>query len=370
MSNSVCRWGIMGAAMIARKNWKSIRNAENCTLTAVASRDVNRGQQFISDCQSHTPFAEPVEPMGDYDALLARDDIDAVYIPLPTALRKDWVIKAAQAGKHVLCEKPCGVTAADVREILSACEENNVQFMDGVMFMHSARLTRLREILAGGEAVGQLRRIATQFSFYAPDDWVQSNIRTSSELEPHGCLGDLGWYTIRIAMCALDGQMPERVAGRMLDERGQADSPNPVPVEFSGELFFAGGVSAGYYCSFQTENQEWLHISGTKGSIQIRDFVLPFFGSSSEIQVSQPRFEFKGCDFNMEEHTQRISVPEYSNSDAHSQETNMFREFGRLALSGKPDPTWGHWSLTTQQVLDACLHSARNGGELASPSEF
>ena len=370
MSNSSCRWGILGAATIARKNWKAIRNAENCTLVAVASRDIDRSRQFIAECQSHTPHAESVEALGSYDELLNRDDIDAVYIPLPTALRKEWVLKAAQTGKHVLCEKPCGVTAEDVRHMVAECEHNGVQFMDGVMFMHSRRIARLREILADGETVGRVRRICAQFTFCAPEDWVQSNIRTSSELEPHGSLGDLGWYTIRIAMCVMNGELPERVSGRMIDQRGQSDSESLVPIEFSGELFFADNVTAGYYCSFQTENQQWLHVSGSNGSAYIPDFVLPFFGSQSEIQLSHPQFEVKGCDFNMEEQSERIAINEYSNSDTNAQETNMFREFGRLALSGTPDPAWGQWSLKTQQVLDACLASARDGGTLMNPAEF
>ena len=369
MSNAPCRWGILGTATIARKNWQAIRLAENCTLAAVASRDLARSQQFIASCQSQVPFAEDVTAVGDYDALLARDDVDAVYIPLPTALRKEWVLKAARAGKHVLCEKPCSVTPADVREMIDACGQHNVQFMDGVMFMHSARLNRLREILAGGESIGQLRRIATQFSFCAPDDWVQSNIRTNSELEPHGCLGDLGWYNIRIVLCVMNGQLPKQVAGRMLAQRGRSDSPQPVPVEFSGELLFPGDVSASFFCSFQTEHQQWLHVSGSGGSLQISDFMLPDCGNRNAIELSQPKFEIFGCDFVMEKHTHDVFTNEYSNSMADSQETNLFREFGRLVQSGTPDPAWGRWSLATQRVLDACWQSAREGGVLIDVSD-
>src|SRR6188474_116084 len=139
MSTSTCRWGILGAAFIARKNWQAIRDAGNARLVAVASRDLARAQAFIAECQSSAPHPVVPEAMDSYEALLARSDIDAVYIPLPTGLRKEWVIRAAQAGKHVLIEKPAGCAAADVEEMIAVCERHRVQFMDGVMFMHGRR---------------------------------------------------------------------------------------------------------------------------------------------------------------------------------------------------------------------------------------
>src|SRR6516225_5821303 len=114
MSTAVCRWGILGTANIARKNWKAIRNAENSSLVAVASRDQERASQFIEECQATVPLTPKPAACGGYHQLLDRDDIDAVYVPLPTGIRKEWILKAAQAGKHVLCEKPCAVSSADL----------------------------------------------------------------------------------------------------------------------------------------------------------------------------------------------------------------------------------------------------------------
>ena len=108
---NLCRWGILSTAGIARKNWQAIHNSGNGTIVAVASRDAAKAQQFIDECQADVSFATAPEAIGGYDELLGRDDIDAVYIPLPTGLRKEWVIKAAQAGKHVMCEKPCAIHA-------------------------------------------------------------------------------------------------------------------------------------------------------------------------------------------------------------------------------------------------------------------
>ena len=139
MSEKKCRWGFLSAAWIGMKNWQSVALSGNGEIVAVASRDKAKAQAWIDECSSHVPFPNEPEAIEGYDSLLARDDIDAVYIPLPTGLRKDWIIKAAKAGKHVLAEKPCGVDLAEVEEIVSTCNEAGVQFMDGVMFMHSEK---------------------------------------------------------------------------------------------------------------------------------------------------------------------------------------------------------------------------------------
>ena len=362
MKTPICRWGILGAAGIARKNWQAISNASNCTLTAVASRDLSRCCEFIANCQRHVPFESPPRAYGSYEELIADDAVDALYIPLPTGVRKSWAIRAAEAGKHILLEKPAGTTIEDVREILAACEKNGVQFMDGVMFMHSQRMASMRAVLDDERNVGTIKRITSQFTFGAPDDFFAENIRIRSEMEPFGCLGDLGWYNIRFSLWAMNWQMPSKVVGHVLAEHQHPGSPAAVPTSFSGELFFDDGVSASFYCSFLTEIQQWANIGGTRGFISVPDFVLPRYGAEVQFELSRPVYNIVGCDFNMEEHTQRISVSEYSNSAANAQETNMFRHFAELALSGQSDYGWGEMTLKTQQVMEACLQSARKGG--------
>lgn len=359
MSEPICRWGILGTANIARKNWQAIRRAGNCTLAAVASRDLAKARQFIAECQSDVPFDPPPQACGSYAELLGRDDVDAVYLPLPTRVRREWAIRAAEAGKHVLIEKPAGATAADVEEILDACRRSGVQLMDGVMFMHSRRLARMRELLDDEQTVGEVRRIDSEFSFGAGEEFFATNIRTHSELEPLGCLGDLGWYNIRFVLWVMGWRMPERVCGHMLAEhrRGAA----PVPTEFSAELYYPGGVSAAFYCSFRAEIQQWANVSGTKGALYVPDFVVPYYGSEAAFDVSQPALKVVGCDFNMEPRCRRIAVAEYSNSSADAQEAAMFRNFAAAVHSGTLDPFWGEVTLKTQRVLDTCLQSAKQG---------
>jgi predicted dehydrogenase len=355
MSEKKLRWGILGTAEIARKNWKAIRNSGNSTVAGVASRDLGRARQFITECQSNAPMEPLPVAFGSYEELIGADNIKAVYIPLPTSIRKEWVIRAAEAGKHVLCEKPCATSVADLAEMLDACRKQNVQFMDGVMFMHSLRLASIREILNDQTTIGKIRRITSAFSFCAPDEFFTTNIRAKSDLEPHGCLGDLGWYCIRIALCATNGQLPRSVTGRILN-RGAG--PNDVPTEFLGELFFDNDVSAGFYCSFITAIEQWVQVAGIRGLLRVPDFVLPFFGNESAFEVTNSEFNISGCDFNMEAHQRRSLIPEYSNSHSNAQETNLFRNFADQVLSGRRDNAWPEVAFKTQQVMNACFDSA------------
>jgi len=301
------------------KNWQSVALSGNGVVVAVASRERAKAQAWIDECSAHVPFAEKPEAVEGYDALLARDDIDAVYIPLPTGVRTEWAIKAARAGKHVVCEKPCGVDVAEVEEILAACDEAGVQFMDGVMFMHSARLDALRKTLTDG-SIGELRRISSAFSFNGGEDFREGAARS--------------------------------------------DSPDKVPMEFSGELFFDNDVTASFYCSFLTANQQWAHVCGTEGTLLLDDFVVPFYGSEACFTVSNTESNQHVCDFNMERHDRVVSVREYGGSHPTAQETGLFRNFGELVLNGTPDKKWGDIVLKTQQVTMACIESSKQDGAL------
>ncbi len=356
------RWGILGTANIARKNWKAIRLTGNATVTAVASRDSERSRRFIAECQADAPMAAVPQALGSYEALLGREDVDAVYIPLPTGLRKQWVLRAAAAGKHIVCEKPCAVNAADLEEMLAACRRQGVQFLDGVMFMHSQRLDTLRAVLEDGVSVGPVRRIACAFTFGQDAGFFGDNIRVHSALEPWGCLGDLGWYCIRFALWERQWQWPREVCGHLLAEAGRPDSPARVPTSFSGELFFGGGVSCGFYCSFVTSTEQWVVISGERGSVRMEDFVLPFAGMDLGLEAHHAEFQVRACDFRMEPHFRRFSVVEASHGQATAQETNLFRNFSAQVLSGQLNPVWPQAALQTQQVMAACLDSARAAG--------
>jgi predicted dehydrogenase len=356
MKKVLTRWGILGAADIARKNWLGILNSGNGTVAAVASRKLESAKRFIEECQGQAPFAVKPRALGSYAELIAAPDIDAVYVPLPTGLRKEWVVAAAKAGKHVVCEKPCALRAADLEQMVAACRRHGVQFMDGVMFMHSRRLTAVRGALA--DAVGRMRRITLAFTFAADKTFFGSNIRGDSALEPHGCVGDLGWYCIRFALWAAGFQMPHTIKGRLLAQSKPRQGARPVPIEFSGELIFDGGVSAGFYVSFVTELQQLAQISGDRGYLRLSDYVLPFCGSELEFETRNSSYGKLGCLFNMEPGMRRWTTREYSNSHPRAQESNMFRNFAAQIQSGKLNKEWPEMALKTQRVVDACLESA------------
>lgn len=352
------RIGFLSTAGIAKKNWRAIFNSGNCIVSAVASRDIEKSRAFIGDCQRENSFAEKPAAFGSYDELLASKEVDAVYVPLPTAMRKEFVIRAAQNGKHVLCEKPCAISAAGLEEMIAACKNNRVQFLDGVMFMHSPRLEKIREVLNDGASVGEVRRLASAFSFYNGEDFFKTNIRVNGALEPAGCLGDLGWYSIRFALWALNWQLPKIVTAKILSASENLPGRPSSPTEFSAEMIFDGGASFTFYSSFVTGKQQWAIVSGQKGFLHVPDFVHAFDSYEPAFEVNRQEIRVAnsikcppGVDPMMQGH-------------ATAQDTRMFRNFANQIASGQLNDDWPMWALKTQKVLDACLEAARSGTSL------
>lgn len=224
-------------------------------------------------------------------------------------------------------------------------------------------MPKLREALDDPENVGEIRRIASAFSFCAPPEFFGENIRGNSELEPAGALGDLGWYTIRATLFVMNYEMPVFLRATMLSSTDSNKTSDGVPTELSAELIFANGASATFYNSFLTENQQWLHVSGSKGHLKVDDFVLPHPGGKLGFKIANPNFVQQDCKFFMERNEREFSIEEEANNHPTAQETKLFRKFAELALSGAPDPFWPDISIKTQKILDACLVSARNDGQ-------
>jgi len=349
------RIGFLSTAGIGRKNWKAIFHSGNCVVSAVASRDLGKSRQYIDECQRECAFATRPAALGSYEKLLASKDVDALYIPLPTGLRKEFALRAAAAGKHVLCEKPCAANAAELHEMLAACRQNQVQFLDGVMFMHSPRLAKVREVLDDGQSIGQVRRIASAFSFYPGEDFFNSNIRANGALEPAGCLGDLGWYCIRFALWTLNWQLPKAVAGKILSQSEALPNRPSSPTEFSAELIFHGGVSVQLFCSFLTANQQWAHVSGQNGWLLIPDFVHPFNGYEPTFEINR-KIVTVASDVKCPQ-----GADPMQQGHASAQDARMFRNFANQIFSGHLNDDWLMWSAKTQKVLDACHEAAGLG---------
>lgn len=344
------RVGFLSTAGIGRKNWKAILSSGNCVISAVASRAVQKSREYIRECQDENAFAIVPEALGSYEELIASPEVDAVYIPLPTGLRKEWVLRAAAAGKHIICEKPCAISATELEEMLAACKKNSVQFMDGVMFMHSPRLPKIREFLDDDKSIGQIRRITSAFSFYVGEDFFKNNIRVNDALEPAGCVGDLGWYCIRFALWTMNWQLPREVTGTILSQSG-----TPVPTEFAGELLYDGGVTSGFYCSFLAAKQQWAHVCGQNGWLRVPGFV-------HALNSYEPVFEVNDVDVRVVGEKCPPGVDPALMGHAASHDTQMFRHFADQVFSGRLNEDWPMWALKTQVVLDACLEAARRGG--------
>ena len=343
------RIGFLSTAGIGKKNWKAIHSSGNCVVSAVASRDVRKSREYIGQCQAENAFHINPEALGSYEALIASPTVDAVYVPLPTGLRREWVLRAAAAGKHVICEKPCATSAAELAEMLAACQKHSVQFMDGVMFMHSPRLPKIRETLNDGKSVGGIRRISSAFSFYVGGDFFKKNIRVDGALEPAGCLGDLGWYSIRFALWTMNWQLPRAVTGTILSQSG-----TPVPTELTGELLYDDGVSSGFYCSFLAAKQQWAHICGQNGWLRVPGFVHP-------LDSYEPAFEVNDVEVRVAGTQCPPGADPMLQGHPTAQDTRMFRHFAEQVFSGKLNEEWPMWAMKTQQVMDACLQAARTG---------
>jgi predicted dehydrogenase len=152
------KWGILSTARHAANTWlPQAHKSPSGEVVAVASRDAKRAEQFAKENNIPRSY-------GSYEALLADDQVDAVYIPLPNDMHKEWTIKAAQAGKHVMCEKPLGLNAAEAEAMVAAFEGTGLKFTEAFQWRHSLQAQRLREIVRGGR-MGDLRFIDAGFSF-------------------------------------------------------------------------------------------------------------------------------------------------------------------------------------------------------------
>jgi len=349
------RIGYLSTAGIGRKNWKAIYHSGNAVVAAVASRDLEKSRAYIADCQRQFAFAETPRAYGSYEELIDAPDVDALYVPLPTGLRQEFILRAAAAGKHILCEKPCAKDAAGLAAMLAACRKHSVQFLDGVMFMHNPRLPKIREVLDDGKSVGAIRRLATAFSFGPSEDFFTTNIRANGALEPAGCLGDLGWYSLRFALWTLNWELPVEVTGRILAQSEDLPGRPAAPTEFAATLLYPGGVSVELFASFLAAKQQWVHVSGRQGWLYVPDFVHPRNGYEPSFEVN--RAEVRAVS--------DVPCPPGAAADdyghATAQDTRMWRNFANQVFSGKINEEWLMWATKTQVVMDACLAAARRG---------
>ncbi|MEO8359389.1 MAG: Gfo/Idh/MocA family oxidoreductase [Vicinamibacteria bacterium] len=237
---SKLRFGVLSTANIGRNQVNpAIQQSRNAELLAVASRDAEKARAFAEA----GGFARSY---GTYEALLDDQDIDAVYIPLPNSMHREWTIKAAEKGKHILCEKPLATTAADAREMQAAADANGVTLMEAFMYRFHPRTRALLQ-LAQGETVGRLRVVRSAFTFKLLQ---ADNIRLFSDLGG-GCLYDLGCYCVDATRRLMRSEPTEVQAIAQWNEHG-------VDTELAGLLRFPDGATAHFDCSFTMERREFV----------------------------------------------------------------------------------------------------------------
>lgn len=250
MENSPLRLGILGMASIARKEiLPAIEQTDAVEVAAIASR----GGKKAAEVPELAPDAGLFE---DYGSLIESEEIEAVYIPLPNSLHVEWTLRALEAGKHVLCEKPFAMDAAGAEKAVETAREAGLTLMEGFMFRFHPQTQRLRELIEEG-AVGTVRQVVAQFGHLLndPDD-----VRGIGSLGG-GSLGDVGCYAVSGVRLAFGGE-PRRASAFARFDADDADR------ELAGVLEFDEGVGV-ISCSISSARRERLEIVGTEGRITL-----------------------------------------------------------------------------------------------------
>ena len=257
------RLGLLSTANINRKLVAGARLVDEVDVVAVASRDVARAEE-------HAAELGVGRALGSYEALLEDPEVDAVYISLPNSMHVEWSIRALEAGKHVLCEKPLARSVEPVERAFDAAESAGRVLAEAFMWRHHPQAQRLVELLP---RVGELRVVRSHFSFAldAATLGAASNIRLSGELEG-GALMDVGCYCVSAARL---------VAGEPVEVTGQQVAGG-VDLRFTGTLRFPGDVLAHFDCGVDTADRAELEVVGSEGALLLRD---PFHSLEPVIEV-------------------------------------------------------------------------------------
>ena len=324
------RWGVLGVAKIATaKVIPAMQRAARCEVVAIASRDGGRASQAAADLR--IPHA-----YGAYDTLLADPDVDAVYIPLPNHLHVRWTTRAAEAGKHVLCEKPIALNATEARTLLEVRDRTGVRIQEAFMVRTHPQWVRAKCLVDGGE-LGDVRAISGFFSYYNVDP---ANVRNVAGWGGGGLL-DIGCYLVNTARF-LFGAEPSRVAGTLaLDPGFGVDRQASMVLDFDGR--HAIGT-----CSTQLQSYQRIQIVGTMGRLEIE---IPF-----NAPVDRPcRLAF---DRTGEIHGSGVELIEF---DVCNQFTLQAAAFATAVLEDRPQVPPLEDAVANMACLDAVARSSATG---------
>jgi predicted dehydrogenase len=244
------RWGLLSTARINRALIPPLKVSPRNRVTTVASRDLAKAQAYAKEW-------DIARAHGSYEALLADPEVDVIYNPLPNHLHAEWTIKALQAGKHVLCEKPLALTLDEVEAMADAARSTGKVLMEAFMYRHHPQTLKVKELVQSG-AIGQLQLVRGAFSFTLMRD---GDVRLINEYGG-GSIWDVGCYPISYARFVA-GAEPVEVFGQQFIGRGGVDE------SFVGQMRFPGDLFAQFDCAFRSPFRAHLEIVGSAGVIHI-----------------------------------------------------------------------------------------------------
>ncbi len=323
MSESV-RWGILSTAHINRQVIPPAHASPAVELLAVASRDRSRAEEYAAKWEIPRAY-------GTYEELLADSDVEAVYISLPNSLHVDWSIRALEAGKHVLCEKPFDRHPAEVERAFDAAQRAERLLMEAFMYRHNPQAKRLKELVDGG-AVGDLRVVRSAFSYTLLD---ADNIRLRTDVDG-GALMDVGCYCVSGSRL-LAGE-PETAFGHAYV------GPSGTDWVFAGTLRFPGDVVALFDCGTSLPERDELEAIGTEGSLFLDD---PWHARTPVIELRR------------EGSVERIEVEPQDSYGLQLENLSA-------AIRGTDEPLLGRDDAVAQaRAIEALAQSARSGASVA-----
>ena len=323
------RWGVLGVARIATvKVIPGMQQGELTEIAAIASRDLAKAQAAARDLGIPKAY-------GSYEELLADPEIDAIYNPLPNHLHVPWSIRAAEAGKHVLCEKPIGLSAAEARELIAARDRAGVVIGEAFMIVCHPQWIRAMELAHGGH-IGTLRAAIGSFGYFNPNP---ANVRNILEYGGGGLM-DVGCYPIKASRMFF-GEEPLRVSGTLVrDANFQTDTLASGLLEFpSGHAIFT--------CSTQIVPNQSMRFLGTKGMIE---FDIPFNaipGKTSQIRIDD------GSDLLRS----GVKVEEFAPCDQYTLQGDRFSQ---AILEHTPPPVPLEDAEKNMRVIEAIFRAAKS----------
>jgi predicted dehydrogenase len=259
------RWGILGPGRISRSFLTGLAGSSTEHAVAIGSRDLSRAEAVAREFQVPRAY-------GSYEELLADEGVEAVYVGTPNSAHAEWAIAAARAGRHVLCEKPLGVSRAEAESMFAAARESGVRLMEAFMYRFHPRTRRLAELVAAGD-IGAPTLIRSSFGFAITDT---ANVRLSADLAG-GALMDVGCYPVNAA---------RMLAGPVADATAVARWQD-VDVTLAGVLDHAGGALSLLSCSLVSGRHNVLQVVGSDGVIDVPTAFTPPKDRSSALYVTR-----------------------------------------------------------------------------------